>query len=97
MEKSANDPQVFIDWIEENLPLEEEIVFDAKITAGSNRTEVFGILEDGTIKIRVNAQPESGKANKVLIKYLEDLFICDAEILSGESSEKKKIKLSVSQ
>ena len=92
-----NTPEIFINWVNENLPLEEEITFEAKITTGAPKTEIFGILDDGTIKIRLIAQPENGKANKMLIKYLEDLFVCDAEIVSGETSELKKIRLSAPQ
>lgn len=95
MENSVNNAQIFIDWVNANLPLEKEIVFDAKITPGKSTTEIFDVLDDGTIKVRVSAAPENGKANKVLIKHLEDLFVCGAEILSGETSETKKIRLSV--
>jgi uncharacterized protein (TIGR00251 family) len=45
------------------------ITFVAKIVPGSSKTAVVGVLDD-TIKIKVAAPPEKGKANKCLIAFL---------------------------
>ncbi len=41
-----------------------------KVTPKYPKTEAFSVLDDNTIKIRLKATPERGKANKELIDYL---------------------------
>lgn len=41
-----------------------------KVTTKQPKTEYVGALDDGTIKIRLKAVPEKGKANEELIRFL---------------------------
>ncbi len=41
-----------------------------KVTAASGRSEIAGSLADGTIKIRLRAAPERGRANAELCELL---------------------------
>lgn len=41
-----------------------------RVTPRARRTEVGGILDDGTLRIRVAEPPVEGKANKALLKFL---------------------------
>ena len=43
---------------------------NVKAIPGAQRTEVMGWLDETTVKIRLNAQPEKGKANAELIAFL---------------------------
>ena len=65
-----------------------------RVTPRAKRDEVYYILEDGTIKVRLTAPPVEGKANKALIKYFSGIFEIPRshiEILSGFKSRNKLV------
>jgi len=67
-----------------------------KVLPKSPKTEIVDKLDDGTIKIRVAAPPEKGKANRELIKFLAKHFNTDKKsitIVSGKSDPLKLIKI----
>lgn len=41
-----------------------------KVIPKSSRTEIAAVLADGTLKVRVAAAPEKGKANAALCEFL---------------------------
>jgi len=67
-----------------------------KVIPKSAKNEVVDIMEDETIKIRIKAAPENGKANAELIKFLsEELNVLEKNVLiiSGVSEPLKLIKV----
>lgn len=67
-----------------------------KVLPKSPKNEVVEILDDDTIKIRIKAVPEKGKANAELIKFLsKELEIPKDKIsiISGKTEQLKLIKL----
>ena len=67
-----------------------------KVLPKSPKTEIVETLDDGTIKIRIKAAPEKGKANKELIKFLSEHYKVPKEnisILSGAHEQIKLIKI----
>jgi uncharacterized protein (TIGR00251 family) len=67
-----------------------------KVMPRARKTEVAGVMDDGTIKIRVAAPPAEGAANTALIAFLaETLGIARSQIdiVAGLSSERKLISL----
>jgi uncharacterized protein (TIGR00251 family) len=67
-----------------------------KVQPRARKTEVAGLLADGTIKIRVAAVPVDGAANQALIEFLAQalgLPKSQIDIIAGESSEHKLISL----
>ncbi|PIR55283.1 hypothetical protein COU74_01630 [Candidatus Peregrinibacteria bacterium CG10_big_fil_rev_8_21_14_0_10_36_19] len=67
-----------------------------KVIPKSSKNEVTEILDDDTIKIRIKAVPEKGKANEELIKFLsKELNIEKSriKILSGKTEQLKLIKI----
>lgn len=67
-----------------------------KVIPKSAKNEVVDIMEDETIKIRIKAAPENGKANAELIKFLsEELNVLEKNVLiiSGVSEPVKLIKV----
>ena len=65
-----------------------------KVIPKSSRTELAGILADGTWKIKVAAAPEKGRANQALCEFLADHFRVaksKVRIVSGETSHLKRI------
>ena len=71
-------------------------LFKVKITPKQPKNEFFSLLDDGTLKIRIKAVPEKGKANKELISFLgEELWISknNIDIVAWASDQVKIIKL----
>jgi uncharacterized protein len=68
-----------------------------KVIPKSPKTEIAGELTDGTLKIRVAATPERGKANAELCSFLaRELGIPAAkiEVISGHTSPLKLVRVS---
>ncbi len=67
-----------------------------RITPRSSKNEITGLLEDGTIKIRLTAPPVDGQANDLLIKFLAEILETapsKIEIIGGQSSRNKLISI----
>jgi hypothetical protein len=68
-----------------------------KVVPKSPKTEIAGELADGTLKIRVAATPERGKANAELCSFLaREMGIPTAkvEVISGHTSPLKLVRVS---
>jgi hypothetical protein len=68
-----------------------------KVHPKSKDSGVFDTMEDGTLKVRVKAPPEKGKANKEVIKVLAKKYgvkKSEVEIVSGATDQIKLIKIS---
>lgn len=66
-------------------------VFVAKVTPGSSRTAVCGLL-GGMIKFKVSAAAERGKANKCLLKFLSKQLGVRKNVIRVISGETQSIK-----
>ena len=67
-----------------------------KVTPRAKKTEVAGVMEDGTIRIHVAAAPEDGAANRALIEFLSETLGIPAsqiDIVAGMTGERKLISL----
>jgi uncharacterized protein (TIGR00251 family) len=67
-----------------------------RVTPRAKKNEVSGIMDDGTIKIRLIAPPVEGKANASLIKFLAEILGVSRskiEIIAGESGRDKLISI----
>jgi uncharacterized protein (TIGR00251 family) len=70
--------------------------FTVKIVPKANKTELVGIQEDGTLKIRITAPPVEGQDDEELIGFLADFLDVDPsdiEIVAGTGSRKKLISV----
>lgn len=68
-----------------------------KVIAKSPKTEIAGELADGTLKVRVAAAPERGKANAELCSFLaRQLGVpgANVEVISGHTSPLKLLRIS---
>jgi uncharacterized protein len=75
--------------------VEGGVVFSVKVVPASSRTAISGLL-DGTVKIKVSAPPEKGKANKCLIDFLaKQLGVKKSavSIIAGQNNPIKKIRV----
>jgi len=67
-----------------------------KVLPKSPQNKIVEILVDETIKIRIQAAPEKGRANQALIKFLSQEFNVSAKnvtIISGQTTPVKLIKV----
>ena len=75
--------------------IEGGVVFTAKVVPGSSRTAVSGLLGE-TVKIKVAAPPEKGKANQCLIEFLAKKLGVKKNaisIISGQTNPIKQVQV----
>ena len=71
------------------------VTFDVRVVPRSSRSEIVG-EHDGALKVRIASPPVDGAANEELIKLLAkhfDVSKSDVEIVAGETSKSKRIKI----
>jgi hypothetical protein len=86
---------MFDEYIEK-LANNKEIYLKVKVSPSAGKTELLGVMSDGTIKIAVAATPENNKANLELLKFLaKELEVrkYQIRIVSGASEKTKLIKI----
>jgi len=67
-----------------------------KVIPRSAKTESAGELADGTLKIKIAAPPEKGKANDALVAYLASRFQVPRSavtIVSGHGAALKLVRI----
>lgn len=67
-----------------------------KARPGASKTEIKGIMADGTIKINVAAPAVKGKANQELVNFLAEEFSAKkggVNIISGAGEKLKLVKI----
>jgi uncharacterized protein (TIGR00251 family) len=65
-----------------------------KVIPKSSRNEIVGFLDDGTLKLKITAAPEKGKANAEVCDFLAEQFGVSkrqVSIVRGETSPLKHI------
>ena len=72
------------------------ITLRVKVTPRSAKSEVVGTMADGTLKVRIAAAPERGKANEELITVLAEHFGVErsaVRIVSGHAAALKLVRI----
>jgi len=67
-----------------------------KVVPRASRSEVAGALSDGTMRVRVAAVPEGGKANEELCRLLAQHFglpVRAVTVVSGHTSTRKRVRI----
>jgi uncharacterized protein (TIGR00251 family) len=67
-----------------------------KVVPKSSRNQILGPMADGTLKVRIAAAPEKGKANAELCAFLARHYGVPKSavtILSGETSPRKLVRI----
>ena len=67
-----------------------------KVIPRSPRSEIAGTMADGTLKVRIKAVPEDGKANRELCAFLAKHFGVapdKVELLAGTTSTRKLVRV----
>ena len=85
-----------LDRLSRQLRANGRLSLTVKVTPKSGRSEIAGALSDGTLKVRLQAPPEKGRANAELIELLAREFGVRREqvkLVSGETSPKKHVRI----
>lgn len=72
------------------------IVLRVKVVPRSVANAIVGFLDEETLKIRIAAVPEKGKANKELVQFLATEFAVPREkitIISGAGDSLKLVRI----
>jgi len=72
--------------------------YGIKVIPNQAQTKLVGKMDDGTIKISLNAAPEKGRANRELIAFIsKSLKISkdDIRITAGLTSRKKVLHVEI--
>lgn len=95
MEKKWNNLDEFLEILKQSLQKKEPFYFRAKIISNAEKTEFIDVLKDEerTIKLKVSAIPEKGKANKAILQFFKKNYQTKAQIISGSHHSLKLIKL----
>jgi uncharacterized protein (TIGR00251 family) len=65
-----------------------------RVTPRMARNEIYEILDNGTIKIRLTAPPVDGKANQALLDFLSKILkvpVSNLEIIAGQTGKDKLV------
>jgi uncharacterized protein (TIGR00251 family) len=69
---------------------------DVKVVPRSSRSEVAGVMADGSLKVKIAAVPEKGKANAELCAVLARQFgvaLREVEVIAGATSTQKRVRI----
>jgi uncharacterized protein (TIGR00251 family) len=83
-----------VDTLREKLRRDGQVTFQVKITPKSSRNSVAGAMEDGTLRLKIAAVPEKGKANAEICVFLGELFgvaKTNVEIVRGHTGSVKLV------
>ena len=83
--------------LQERLAREGNLLLAVKVTPRAGRSEVAEFADDGSLRVRIAAVPEKGKANEELRSLLSRYFgvsKSNVQIVSGEASTHKRIRIS---
>jgi len=67
-----------------------------RVTPRASRNEIFGVLNDGTVKIHLTAPPVEGQANEALLKFLSEVLgvpVSRLEIVAGKTGRDKLVSI----
>ncbi len=84
--------------LRDRLVSEKRLSLSVKVTPKSSRNEITGFLDDGTMKLKIAAVPEKGRANAEICDFLAGLFGIpkrNVQIVRGETSALKQIVISI--
>jgi uncharacterized protein (TIGR00251 family) len=64
-----------------------------KVIPRSPKTEIVGEMSDGTLKIKIAAPPEQGRANDALCAFLSKHYGQPARVVSGHTTALKLVRI----
>lgn len=80
----------------DRLRRERRLVLSLKVIPKASKSEIVGLLPDGSLKVKVTAAPEKGKANAAVCELLASAFGIpkrNVTILSGDTARRKTVAI----
>lgn len=74
------------------------VQFAVRAMPGAAKTECMAILEDESVKIRIAAPAERGKANQALVKFLAEAFAVrrdQVSVVTGATGRHKLVRITL--
>lgn len=78
------------------LQREGALQLSIRVIPKAPRTEWAGVLADGSLKVKLHAVPEKGKANEELVRFLAaelDVPRERVEIVAGATNTRKQVRI----
>lgn len=100
MTKGNASRQLLEHLMRRKLAVDGELLIQVKVLPRSSRSEVVELLADGSMKVRLMAIPEKGRANEELIELIADYFGVRknaVELIAGETSQRKRLCIRTGQ
>ena len=72
--------------------LSNGIRFNLRVVPKSSKN-ILSVIDEGVVKLKINAPPIDGKANLACIKFLSDVFNVSKSQISIVSGDKSKTKV----
>lgn len=85
-----------LDALRARLRADGRLSLQLRVIPKSPRTAWGELMADGSIKLRVAAVPEKGKANAEIVRFLTaefDVSRADVEIVAGQTSSTKQVRI----
>jgi uncharacterized protein len=85
-----------LDALRRELAARGDLRLSVKVIPKSSKTEIVGALDDGTVRIKVAAAPERGRANAALCAFLARTFgvpLSHVTVVSGETNPHKRVRI----
>lgn len=73
------------------------LTLQVKVLPRSAKSEITEVLPEGTVRVKLRAVPEKGRANAELRDLLADFFAVPktgVTILAGDTAQRKLVKIS---
>lgn len=73
-----------------------QVTLTVKVVPRASKSEVVGMMDDGSLKVRVAAVPEKGKANDELRMVLARQYgvpVANVTIATGAASTRKTVRI----
>jgi uncharacterized protein len=74
---------------------DNDVIFSVTVVANAQKSHIVG-WENNSLKVRIHAVREKGKANDALVEFLAKIMGVpkrDIEILSGHTSKHKRLRI----
>jgi uncharacterized protein (TIGR00251 family) len=71
-------------------------IIHVKVIPRAKKTEFIGYMSDGSMKIRLKAVPENGKANEELVRFLSEYFQITSsqiQVTAGQTNSRKTLRI----
>jgi uncharacterized protein (TIGR00251 family) len=73
-----------------------QVTLTVKVVPRASKSEVVGMMDDGSLKVRVAAVPEKGKANdelRVVLARQYGVPVANVTIAAGAASTRKTVRI----